>query len=372
MLEAVLGASTAEVRLRRQHPSVTESGVSEWPATGSSLVQRGWSATGAAPLLTFALVLVGIVATGALNLRWTPAAAGLIAAVGIVVALGGEALWQGVNMVEAITRFGDAGPSVAGTLNGYADGRSVCPDAFHAMASLISQVRCGGAGRPGVHDRLPDRPRLAGADLGLRLRRPSPHSGSRRQGWSSFIPVPRCPPPFLRCVSWVNGGCRTGGESSRSAALVAGRRAGGVLRGWPRPIADQSVVERQVQVRGLGVPGPLRGAQWWLLHVTERAASPPRPRTKRGWSVSSADIEAFRTLRDVARGELVRNVDAGRCAAGVRRGTHVTGQAAATARSPDSDRWPRLSGLERAGSRSNRGTRRAGRRPVWGFEIFSG
>lgn len=187
---------------------------------------RGWAGFGAAPLLTFALVLVAIVLAGALDIRWTPLHAGAIAAVVILIAAAGGAwqarsrrsrhgarqdrvdrnqnqkqdrvdqnrdhprdhgqqplaedrLWsvlsvlglavgagigfltivhgtgnlgepnQGfdalfhVNLVETITRSGDVSPAVAGNLNGYAPGASVYPDAFHAMASLISQLHGG-------------------------------------------------------------------------------------------------------------------------------------------------------------------------------------------------------------------------------------
>ena len=160
---------------------------------------RGWAATGLAPLLTFALVVIGMVVVSVLGIDWTPlSAAGVSAAVIAVAAgVGGirrpvravadvedgderrSPLWSGltvvgvllggaigfstvvagtgnltrpnqgfdalfhVNLVEIITRSGEVSPAAAGGLNGYPDGASVYPDAFHAMASLVDQLHGG-------------------------------------------------------------------------------------------------------------------------------------------------------------------------------------------------------------------------------------
>ena len=47
---------------------------------------RGWTAVAVAPLLTFVLVTIAIVVSGALDLRWTPPTVGVIAAVVVVLA----------------------------------------------------------------------------------------------------------------------------------------------------------------------------------------------------------------------------------------------------------------------------------------------
>ncbi|MBB3084762.1 DUF6541 family protein [Geodermatophilus sabuli] len=162
-----------------------------------SLRMRGWAALAASPLLTFGLVLIGILVVGLLGLDWTPWSAGAVAAVVVAGVAAGTAwrarrrpaevgapgdrpddggrLWavlagvgtlvgaaigfrtvvvgtgglaspnQGfdalfhVNLVETITRTGQVGPTVAGELNGYPEGASVYPDALHAMASLVDQ-----------------------------------------------------------------------------------------------------------------------------------------------------------------------------------------------------------------------------------------
>ncbi|SFL87205.1 DUF6541 family protein [Geodermatophilus ruber] len=162
---------------------------------------RGWTAAGSAPVLTFALVVLGIVTVSVLGLDWTPLTFGVVTVIGVGLALAGTVLrrvrrrapddrsepagqpggpggltWsllavlgtvvgaavgfvtvvggtgqladpnQGfdalfhVNMIETITRTGQVSPATASALNGYAEGVSVYPDAFHAMASLISQV----------------------------------------------------------------------------------------------------------------------------------------------------------------------------------------------------------------------------------------
>jgi uncharacterized protein DUF6541 len=195
---------------------------------------RGWTAVGAAPLLTFALLVIAIVATTALDLRWTLPAAGGIAAVAVLVAAAG-ATWQArrrpsrprvapsgvdedrgtdpdgrdhlwsalaavglvggavigflvsvrgtgglrepnqgfdalfhVNLVETITRYGDVSPGVAGTLNGYPKGTSVYPDAFHAMASLVSQAH--GTSVTSINALVACIPLLAGLGLVALLR----------------------------------------------------------------------------------------------------------------------------------------------------------------------------------------------------------
>ncbi len=190
---------------------------------------RGWSAAGIAPLLTFALVAVGTVVASASEISWTLAnVAGMsavvigaacvpaalsrrrhgevddrfsaeggvddqnariwsaLAIVGLVVGggigfitvvwgtggltdpnQGFDALFH-VNMVETITRFGDVSPDVAGTLNGYEPGAAVYPDAFHAMASLVSQVH-GGA-LPAINALMACVPLVAGMGLVALLR----------------------------------------------------------------------------------------------------------------------------------------------------------------------------------------------------------
>lgn len=170
-------------------------------ALALGLGMRGWYAVAVAPLLTFAVVLVAIVVAGMVDVRWGPAVFGATAVALALVVLAAAALWrrrataapdrpdrtedrsgrtwsalaglgtavgagigfltvvggtggltdpnQGfdalfhVNLIETITRSGDVSPSVAGRLNGYPDGTSVYPDAFHAMASLIAQLSGG-------------------------------------------------------------------------------------------------------------------------------------------------------------------------------------------------------------------------------------
>ncbi len=167
-----------------------------------SLRIRGWAAVGSAPLLTFALVLTGIIALTAVGVDWTPLGFAAVSVLVIVLVLGAGAvrrrrmrvdevpvpervddgsgrLWsllavagslvgtaigfsvivggtdgltspnQGfdalfhVNLVEIITRTGEVFPTVAGAVNGYPDGATVYPDAFHAMASLTDQLHGG-------------------------------------------------------------------------------------------------------------------------------------------------------------------------------------------------------------------------------------
>lgn len=204
---------------------------------GAALHMRGWLLAGAAPLLSFALLLVALVTTVLAHVRWTVAIVGGIAAAVVVVAaiatalvrgrssgrpwpVGGSAeaegeegvaqhpgtdrLWsalgiiglsagaaigfltivqgtgqlrepnQGfdaifhVNVVELITRTGDASPAATGTLNGYPSGVSVYPDAFHAMASLIVQLH--GTSLTSINALLACIPLVAGAGLVALLR----------------------------------------------------------------------------------------------------------------------------------------------------------------------------------------------------------
>lgn len=157
---------------------------------------RGWQAVGASPALSFALVLVGVLVCSFSGLGWTPFNAGWIAAVVILLtsavglvrrrpahrggprfvrpglptlvwsALTGAGLVLGtvvgswtvvggtgrltlpnqgfdalfhVNVVKTIVSSGRVDPTVTGTVNGYAEGTSAYPDAFHAMAALIAQ-----------------------------------------------------------------------------------------------------------------------------------------------------------------------------------------------------------------------------------------
>jgi hypothetical protein len=167
-----------------------------------SLRIRGWAAVGSAPILTFALVLTGIVVLTAVGVGWTPLAFAAVSVLVIGLALaagalrrrrkatdevplpdrdddGSGRLWsllavagalvgaaigfstivvgtddltspnQGfdalfhVNLIEIITRTGEVFPTVAGAVNGYPEGATVYPDAFHAMASLIDQLHGG-------------------------------------------------------------------------------------------------------------------------------------------------------------------------------------------------------------------------------------
>ncbi|MCV2488567.1 hypothetical protein OF117_04255 [Geodermatophilus sp. YIM 151500] len=226
---------------------------------GIAVGLRGWVAAAAAPLLTCAAVLVAIVVTGLLGVRWSPVA---LAAVTVVLAVAARALahratvrrapagrtdgrrgrhspaagapdarvqragapdarvqragapdaedartahtWsllavlgtltgavvgfltivggtdglaapnQGfdalfhVNMVETITRSGEAGPGVASAINGYAEGVSVYPDAFHALASLVAQIGAGTL--PAINGLMACLPLVGGVGLVALLR----------------------------------------------------------------------------------------------------------------------------------------------------------------------------------------------------------
>ncbi|NEK57982.1 hypothetical protein GCU56_08870 [Geodermatophilus sabuli] len=156
---AFVGAGALEARARRRSrrpvdPDVGPAGPAADPADDADEREsRLWS------LLAVAGVVLGAVIGFA---TLVPGTDGLTSA-----NQGFDALFH-VNLIENITRSGDVAPSVAGDLNGYPDGASVYPDAFHAMASLVDQVH--GTSLTSTNALLTGIPLVAGLGLVALLR----------------------------------------------------------------------------------------------------------------------------------------------------------------------------------------------------------
>jgi hypothetical protein len=126
VLLVAAGLAVLDRRRRRGRavdPRRAEGGSSVAPT--SPVTQWWWSV----------LTLAGVVAGGLVGIRTVLRGTGDLR----LPNQGFDALFH-VNAVETITTSGSANPGVTATVNGYAPGQSVYPDALHAGASLLTQL----------------------------------------------------------------------------------------------------------------------------------------------------------------------------------------------------------------------------------------